>query len=336
MDQYSWNKASGRIRTWRKAKERNEIALAEALFEYYKKEPMRRMLSILSYHAIKELREKANKKNLAVFLEKTKEKYRFFKDDELTSRAFHDYKKTDDLIKNPKRRRDIFVKSIDEKRTKRFDPGDDADILCMYGEFIEDVGKDKYPASKKYFAPETKDKKRITHESYRAARRKPRVSKEWTAANGKAVDFFMKGERDKVKIEGGHKRIRAFREDKDRDVRKEQLKAYGPMMGDKSKPGISLFQLDEASSIKQIDRMFGLMKGADISGTTADTVFAMEALWHHFHAGTMKSGVEWTDKAIAAWMEDALRIKEALYLLPLVTMTYQAHHTLRETLSPYL
>ena len=200
MDQYSWNMASGLIRKWRKNKERNEIALAEALFEYYKKEPMRRMLSILSYHAIKELREKANKKNLAVFLEKTKEKYRFFKDDELTSRAFSDYRKTDDLIKNPKRRRDIFVKSIDEKRTKHFDPGDDADILCMYGEFIEDVGKDKYPKSKKYFAPKVKDKKRITHESYRAARRRPRVSKDWTAADGEAVDFFMKGELSLIHI----------------------------------------------------------------------------------------------------------------------------------------
>jgi len=328
MDEYSWENASFPIGTWRTAKTKNEIALAGALFEYYKKEPMRRMLSILSYHAIKELTEKADKKNLAVFLEKTKQKYRFFKDDELTNRAFPEYKETDDLIRNPKKRRDIFVKLLGEKRTKFFDPGDDADILCMYGEFIEEVGKGTYPASKKYFAPKTKDKKRITHESYRQARRKPRVSEEWTDADDRAVDFFMKGDRQKEAIGGAHKRIRAFREEKDRDVRKRQLQEYGPMMGDK--PGIALFQLDEASSIKQIDRMFGLMKGADISGTTADTVFAIEALWYHFHAGTMKSGGEWTDKKIAAWMEDALRIKEVLYLLPLVTMTYQVHHTLLE------
>jgi hypothetical protein len=72
------------------------------------------------------------------------------------------------------------------------------------------------------------------------------------------------------------------------------------------------------------------MKMADISGTTADTVFGMEVLWHHFHAGTFKSGGEWTEKKIAAWLEDALRMKEVLYLLPLVTMTYQAHHSLLE------
>ncbi len=330
MEEYTWQNAQGLIREWRKEKEKNEIRLAEKLFDYFKKEPMRRMLSILSYHAIKELTEKANESELKKFLEETKDKYRFFRREELRTRAFKEnYTEEDDLLRNRKKRRDIFVRILKEKRTKNFDPGDHADILCMYGEFIEEAGDGKYKKSAKYFTPKYKDKKRITHESHRRARRKPRVSMDWKAADGKVVEFFKKGDRKKG-ISGEHRRIRAWRDSVGKDQRRAALEKYDPMMANGKYPGGALFQLDEASSIKQIDRMFGLMKMADISGTTADTVFGMEVLWHHYHAGTFKSGPEWTEKKIAAWVEDALRMKEVLYLLPLVTMTYQAHHSLLE------
>jgi hypothetical protein len=330
MEEYTWQNAKGLIRNWRQEKEDNEFRLAEKLFEYFTKEPMRRMLSIISYHAIKELTEEANESDLKKFLEETKDKYRFFRKEELLKRAFKNYPGGDDLLTNRKKRSDIFARILKEKRTKYFDPGDNADILCMYGEFIEEVGKGEYKKSAKYFTPKYKDKKRITHESHRRARRKPRVSKDWKAADGKVVEFFKKGDREKVKISGKHRRIRAFRDSLGKDKRRAALEKYKPMMANGKYPGGALFQLDEASSIKQIDRMFGLMKMADISGTTADTVFGMEVLWHHFHAGTFKSGGEWTEKKIAAWVEDALRMKEVLYLLPLVTMTYQAHHSLLE------
>ena len=141
MEEYTWKNARGLIRTWRKEKEKNEIRLAEQLFDYFKEEPMRRMLSIISYHAIKELREKANKSDLKKFLEGTKDKYRFFRRAELLKRAFKEnYAGGDDLLTNTKKRRDIFVRILEEKRTKHFDPGDNADVLCMYGEFVEEVG----------------------------------------------------------------------------------------------------------------------------------------------------------------------------------------------------
>lgn len=331
MEEYTWKNARPLIKKWRKEKEKNEIRLAKELFDYFKKEPMRRMLSILSYHAIKELTEKANESELKKFLEETKGKYRFFRREEFLKRAFKEnYTEEDDLLRNLKKRRDIFVRILREKRTRNFDPGDHADILCIYGEFVEEAGDGKYKKSAKYFAPEYKDKKRITHESHRKARRKPRVSMDWKAADGKDVGFFQKGDRKKDEISGKHRRIRAWRDSVGKDQRKAALKEYKPMMANGKYPGGALFQLDEASSIKQIDRMFGLMKMADISGTTADTVFGMEVLWHHYHAGTFKSGGEWTEKKIAAWVEDALRMKEVLYLLPLVTMTYQAHHSLLE------
>lgn len=340
MEEYTWQNARGLIKKWRKEKEDNEIRLAERLFDYFTKEPMRRMLSIISYHAIKELTEEANESELKKFLElkKDPDKYRFFRREELRKRAFKEnYTEDDDLLRDAKRRRDIFVRILKEKRTKYFDPGDHADILCIYGEFIEAVGEfsagkpgaGNYKKSAKYFTPKYKDKKRITHESHRAARRTPRVSKEWKAADGKDVGFFKKGEREKG-ILGEHRRIRAFRDLKGKDQRRAVLAEYQPMLAEGKHPGGALFQLDEASSIKQIDRMFGLMKMADISGTTADTVFGMEVLWQHFHAGTFKPGVGWTPQKIADWVEDALRMKEVLYLLPLVTMTYQAHHSLLE------
>ena len=333
MEEYTWQHARGRIKKWREEKVDNEIRLAEKLFEYFKKEPMRRMLSILSYHAIKELIEEANKSELKEFLKlkKDPDKYRFFRRPELLLRAFREnYTEEDDLLTNREKRRDIFVRILKEKRTKHFDPGDNADILCIYGEFVEEVGEGKYKKSAKYFTPKYKDKKRITHESHRAARRKPRVSKEWKDADGKDVGFFKKGDRKKGDILGEHRRIRALRDSVGKDQRKAHLEQYKPMLADGKHPGGALFQLDEASSIKQIDRMFSLGKMADISGTTADTVFGMEVLWQHFHAGTFKPGGEWTEKKIADWLEDALRMKEVLYLLPLVTMTYQVHHSLLE------
>jgi hypothetical protein len=95
-------------------------------------------------------------------------------------------------------------------------------------------------------------------------------------------------------------------------------------------PGLLRFTLDPKSSIMQIDKMFGLKRGADISGTTADTVFGLETLMHSFHAGAHQGKKQWKDKDVAKWMEDALRIKEILYLLPLATMGAQAHHTILE------
>jgi hypothetical protein len=289
------------------------------------------------------LTEKANENDLKKFLKGTKDKYRFFRQKELKERAFKEnYTEGDDLLRNVKKRRDIFVRILKEKRTKNFDPGDHADVLCMYGEFIEEVGKKKYKKSAKYFAPESQKKLRIKHESYRKqepytsfdsyrkARRKPRVSMDWKDADGQVVEFFKKGDRAEDEITGKHRRIRAFRTSVGKDQRRALLEKYKPLLAGGKYPGGALFQLDHASSIKQIDRMFGLMKMADISGTTADTVFGMEVLWHHFHAGTFKSGPGWTDNQIADWLEDALRMKEVLYLLPLVSMTYQAHHSLLE------
>lgn len=59
------------------------------------------------------------------------------------------------------------------------------------------------------------------------------------------------------------------------------------------------------SNVLKIDRLFGLIVGADISGTTADTVFAVEVLGRDI-------------------------VSAAYYMLPLATIVYNNHHALLE------
>jgi hypothetical protein len=67
-----------------------------------------------------------------------------------------------------------------------------------------------------------------------------------------------------------------------------------------------------------MDRMFGLPRGADISGTTADSIFALDR--------TFTTEFEETEQEFEN-IRDSLPL---LQLLPLVTMVYAQHHTLLE------
>lgn len=248
-----------------------------------------------------------------------------------------------------------------------FDAADCGDIFCIYGDFVENC---KAPRSKDYFKsskkmpqqlspktfkkaqPQTQEEKelkpdvkhdekqpyRLVHEDYRQARRKPRIQKDWNGAGG-PIDFFKKPPKGAPKevqdtlscrdfrIRGTRKEVRG---EKDVARKKGQLEGKA-RLAEGVMPGLARFTLDPKSSIRQIDKMFGLKRGADISGTTADTVFGLETLMYSFHAGIHQGKKEqWKDKDVAKWMEDALRIKEILYLLPLATMGAQAHHTILE------
>jgi hypothetical protein len=170
-----------------------------------------------------------------------------------------------------------------------------------------------------------------TDEAYRQARRKPRYPEQWKGAIGeggrrKTIDFFSRAHVAE-KAETHQYRIRAKRNEvQSPELQQERLgklKAHAKLTKD-VKPGMQHWHLDQKSSIKQIDRMFGLIKGADISGTTGDTVFGIETLMD----GLFIYGGD--DKKAQDFAENALRIKEILYLLPLVTMTEQAHHALLE------
>ena len=73
--------------------------------------------------------------------------------------------------------------------------------------------------------------------------------------------------------------------------------------------GMKLKRAQEDSNILKIDRLFGLITGADISGTTADTICAVELLGH--------------PRGINA-------LGPIYYLLPLATIVYNNHHALLE------
>jgi hypothetical protein len=81
-------------------------------------------------------------------------------------------------------------------------------------------------------------------------------------------------------------------------------KAFSGMGGIPSNPNIGKRARGQSNVLK-LDRLFGLIIGADISGTTTDTVFALEV---------------WGGETLTA----------AYYLLPLATIVHNNHHALIE------
>ncbi len=81
--------------------------------------------------------------------------------------------------------------------------------------------------------------------------------------------------------------------------------------------GIGPFRLMEGSIIRKIDVAFGLPEGADISGTTADSVFGMSRVMSFARACEIALPSE-----VPA---------DLLHILPLVSMISQGHHTVVES-----
>jgi hypothetical protein len=84
--------------------------------------------------------------------------------------------------------------------------------------------------------------------------------------------------------------------------------------------GISLYRLMPKSTVRKIDLAFGLPEGADISGTTADSILVVNRV-KSFAGAFAALG----DSVFSGVPEYALQ------LLPLVTMVSHGHHTLVES-----
>ncbi len=95
----------------------------------------------------------------------------------------------------------------------------------------------------------------------------------------------------------------------------------------------STFILKHNSVVRAIDRTFGLPEGADISGTTADTIFGIEAMVRIITANAITTLGEkqiplradanaQVSKVYASWAP--------LILLPFITMTKHGHHAIIE------
>jgi hypothetical protein len=84
------------------------------------------------------------------------------------------------------------------------------------------------------------------------------------------------------------------------------------------KGGVSRFRLLPESNVRLIDAVFGLPEGADISGTTADSIFFAESVNSFFEEVQQYRSFD------ANWLP-------VVQLLPLATMVSHAHHTLLES-----
>jgi hypothetical protein len=87
--------------------------------------------------------------------------------------------------------------------------------------------------------------------------------------------------------------------------------------------GMTLWDLKEGSTVWAIDRLFGLPPGADISGTTADLMWALETMASLLYPP--KNGKR-TDLA----GNDLKGVLPLLYLLPIAAMVSHYHHTILE------
>lgn len=85
--------------------------------------------------------------------------------------------------------------------------------------------------------------------------------------------------------------------------------------------GITRWKLKAGSTVGSMDQLFGLPKGADISGTTADATYALETLMNIIYAKEINQALQ-TKKI---WIEAPY-----IMLLPLVSMVSQYHHTILE------
>ncbi|MDF1554829.1 MAG: hypothetical protein P1P84_17295 [Deferrisomatales bacterium] len=93
-------------------------------------------------------------------------------------------------------------------------------------------------------------------------------------------------------------------------------------------PGAEVWTLLPTSTVWKIDQLFGLPTAADISGTTADTVYVFEHL-HRFYAEALGFGGGGPDD-LAAAQEGFAALGDLIMLLPMATMVSQAHHSLLE------
>ena len=100
----------------------------------------------------------------------------------------------------------------------------------------------------------------------------------------------------------------------------------------------STFVLEYNSVLRAIDRTFGLPEGADISGTTADSIFGMEAIMALKGGGERSFGTDYKPKKLEDvknkyWPENygaSSGYPGYVILLPLITMVKLGHHALLE------
>ncbi|MCI5209858.1 MAG: hypothetical protein D3910_13935 [Candidatus Electrothrix sp. ATG2] len=113
---------------------------------------------------------------------------------------------------------------------------------------------------------------------------------------------FRKDSRRRDKVEGSI--------DTNNNTEKEIAEVLG--LGNKDKTGITINKLQTGSVVRGIDMLFGLPEGADISGTTADSIWAIETLMNMIKR-----------KKLA-------EVDPNILLLPVAAIVSGYHHTILE------
>ncbi len=192
----------------------------------------------------------------------------------------------------------FLVWSKNNKR-KYLDATDCADLIRLAGEWVEQGGlaNDSFSGKTNTDWQSNRSVSDTIKESYRSGvggeNHKAMVENVWADGKGRfaGVENVRRARGDGKPIEP---HVKPFMRDK---------KAFSGMANKRVRAGI-----DSKSNIAKLDNIFGLLKGCDISGTTTDTIFALEVFGANLTAG--------------------------YYLLPLAAIVHNMHHTLIEVATP--
>lgn len=224
--------------------------------------------------------------------------------------------------------KDNFVQQVKDKLLT-LNAVECSDMIRFYGEVIERGSKrPKLIIPAKYFDIETGKDKRPPLP--------PKLGSEVEALNKKRLDYQKdsgnKGWWNKNIAEAGAKRRRI----KSKDVTPEQLQEHKNSLTNAERVVVSLragisrwIQLPDDLGNK-IDKVFGLQKGATISGTTTDTIFFLNRMTLIDEA--MKTGSPLKKHYFAD--NGPKGLDPIYYMLPLATLVSEGHHTVVEVALP--
>ena len=280
MEKLSWKKDKKKIGDLRKEKEKVELELCKELYKRFSEKPLLQVIQLLAHYAIQDIYAYADATEVSRYLDGCYGFYRLWKVEtqktweQTARRGKVDYKEMFKIaplyfgtpIKVDKQRgkvlREILMTIKWESLTWLLDPGDCADILCMYGDFVEKCKENKDNKFKKSKDSFAKAFSGIDLDDLR--RKKRKVSKDQEAFfklfEKEVVDFFKKA-KDKKPVGDKEYRARIDRKEKfpkQYQEQRDKLINRGYMISPGVVPGLARYKLRGESSLKQVDKMFGL------------------------------------------------------------------------------
>lgn len=228
------------------------------------------------------------------------------------------------------------------KNAHTFGPAECSDIIRLYGTMVEELGKrtdDKgvYKAFMNDKAQKESDIAKFGKSNPVAYKElQAIIEKSWNAPDGAAMvaeemkkmktleemkkvfRFDVAGDKSvwntgQIAGYGRHREMLGKMKVDEKEFAKLNMPAVQKWLADTRGGGASLFNLKDTSTVGRIDRTFGLVPAADISGTTADTIFFFDKMF---------------TKNVA------LSLDPIFYMLPTATIVAGNHHSMVEVALP--